>query len=96
MVDVFSKLIRLSYYGNVKGKVPEVYLQIFPPKPEPQPLKEAVTENSASEEEAAPQPGNCKPGLASPEERKWAQEFIGLVIQSSPSPFPLSCHHLDQ
>jgi len=80
VVDVFSKLIRLSYYSNVKGKVPEVYMQIFPPKPEPQPLQEEAAENGMPEEVAALPTPDPHPGLASPEEKKWAQAFIGLVI----------------
>ena len=38
VVATLSKLIRLSYWGNVQSKVPDAFKAIVPPKPEPQPL----------------------------------------------------------
>ena len=81
MVDVFSKLVRLSYYGNVAGKVPEVYMQIFPPKPEPQSIHlgnadgddTVMTDKPASTDVA---------GSATETEKKWTQDFVQQVRSS--------------
>lgn len=45
VVEVFSRLIRLSYYSNILSKVPEGYKEIFPPEPKPQPLEPAKDSN---------------------------------------------------
>lgn len=68
--------MRLSYYGNVAGKVPEVYMQIFPPKPEPQPLEATSPQdgNDAAMEDATSQMENS--GKASQAEKKWALQFV--------------------
>lgn len=70
MVDVFSKLIRLSYYGNILSKVPDTYKEIFPPKPEPVQLE------VSQDDEQATQPGKL---VLTKQERKWASEFVSKV-----------------
>ena len=81
MVDVFSKLVRLSYYGNVAGKVPENYMQIFPPKPEPQSLLSAPTKDANGDETMKADAAGDKavPGSATETEKKWTREFVQQV-----------------
>ncbi len=63
------------------GKVPEVYMQIFPPKPEPQSLEPAPKE-AADGDDNATTGGATAPvvaGSASETEKEWAQEFVQQV-----------------
>lgn len=81
MVDVFSKLVRLSYYGNVAGKVPEVYMQIFPPKPAPhsleplKPVEGEETEKQTADTEAV----SASASEIDEKTSFWALQFIQQV-----------------
>lgn len=80
VVDVFCKLVRLSYYGNVAGKIPEVYMQIFPPKPEPQPLEDGHQDSNGDQAMAdAPASVAETSGRSLEAEKKWALQFIQQV-----------------
>ena len=81
MVDVFSKLVRLSYYGNVAGKVPEVYMQIFPPKPEAQSLESKVPQEADGVDAMTDDTPSSVDALSSVSdlEKKWALTLIQLV-----------------
>ena len=74
MIDVFSKLVRLSYYGNVASKVPEVYMQIFPPKPEPQSIH--LGHADGDDDKAAT---TDVAGSATEAEKRFTQDFVQQV-----------------
>lgn len=80
VVDVFSKLIRLSYYGNILSKVPDTYKEIFPPKPEPLSLDEEVKKDDDEEMADGVPSGPANPVRnLTPLEKKWAAEFVAKV-----------------
>lgn len=87
MIDTFSKLIRLSYYGNIKSKVPDNYSEIFPPEPKPQPLEAGSPQGNGGLENTEQANGHSTGTAATAAELKWAAEFLAQVCLHQPPAF---------
>jgi hypothetical protein len=52
VVSVMSRLVRLSYWDHVRSVIPEAFLPLVPPKPEPLPLPADPVDAPAGDAEA--------------------------------------------